>query len=69
MSTSTVDHKLFTKVAAILLALIAVGHVLRLVYAVEVVVGGMLIPVGVSIPVVVVVGGLAAMVWRESNAK
>ena len=68
MSTSVLDHKLFTKVAAILLALIAVGHVLRVVYAVEVIVGGMLIPVGVSIPVVVVAGGLAWMVWRESEA-
>lgn len=68
MSTSAIDHKLFTKVAALLLALIAIGHVLRVVYAVEVIVGGMLIPVGVSIPVVVVVGGLAWMVWRESNA-
>ena len=67
MSTPTVDHRLFTKTAALLLALIAVGHVLRVVYAVEVIVGGMIVPVAVSIPVVVVAGGLAWRVWRESN--
>ena len=67
MSTSTVDHKLFTKVAAILLTPCnaqLVGAPIK-----EANRAGMLIPVGVSIPVVVVVGGLAAMVWRESNAK
>ncbi len=67
MSTSVVDHKLFTKVAAILLALIAVGHVLRVAYAVELIVGGLVIPVGASVPVVVIMAGVAWMAWRESK--
>ncbi len=67
MSTNIGDHKLFTQIAAILLALIAIGHVLRVVYAVELVVGGMVIPVGASVPVVVVMAGVAWMAWRESK--
>ena len=64
---SMVDQRLFTKIAALLLGVIAVAHVLRLVYAVELIVGGMVIPVGASLPLAVVVAGLAWMVWRESN--
>lgn len=67
MSTSIADHKLFTKVAAVLLALIAVVHALRVVYAVELIVDGMIVPVGLSLPVAVVIGALAWMVWRESR--
>ncbi len=67
MSDSTATVKPYTWAAAALLSLIAIGHVLRLVFGVEVVIGGMLIPVGVSIPVVVVFGGLAIMLWRESQ--
>ncbi len=66
--TLSASHpKPFTWIATLLLALIAVGHVLRAAFAVEVVVGGTLIPVGASIPVVVVTGALAVMLWRESR--
>ena len=57
----------FTTLASILLALLAIGHVLRLVFALEVVIGGMIIPLGVSIPVAVLAAGLAYLVWRESH--
>ncbi len=62
------DHKLFTQVAMILLALVAVGHLLRVVFDVELIVAGALIPVGASLPVAMVAAGLAWMVWRESKA-
>ena len=67
MSTSVADHKLFTRVAMILLTLIAIGHVLRVVFSVELIVGGVLIPVGASIPVAMVMAGVAWMVGRESR--
>ena len=50
-----------------LLAVLAIGHRLRLVFAHEVVIGGMIIPLGVSIPVAVLAAGLAYLVWRESH--
>ena len=59
------DHKLFTQVAMILLAFVAIGHLLRVVFGVELIVAGMLIPVGASLPVAMVAAGLAWMVWRE----
>ena len=57
----------FTTLASMLLALLAIGHGLRLVFALEVVIGGMIVPLGVSIPVAVLAAGLAYLVWRESH--
>ncbi len=57
----------FTNLASMLLALLAIGHLLRFVFAVEIVIGGMIIPLGVSIPVAVFAAGLAYLVWRESH--
>ncbi len=59
------DQRLFTQVAAILLALLAVGHVFRFVFGVELIVAGMIIPVGASIPFAMIAAGVAWMVWRE----
>ncbi len=57
----------FTTIASLVFALLALGHVLRLVFAVELAIGGMIVPLGVSIPVAVIAAGLAYLVWRESH--
>lgn len=53
--------------AIIFLVLIFLAHLLRLVLRVEIVAGGVLIPMWVSVPVVVAAGGLALWLWRECH--
>ncbi len=67
MSSQAATTRPFTMIAALIFALMAIGHVLRLVFAIDVVIGSMSVPLGVSIPVVVLAGGLAVLVWRESQ--
>ena len=57
--------KPFTKVAAIFLGVIAVGHLLRLFAGWEVIAHGMAIPVWWSAPAAIFTGGLAIMMVRE----
>jgi len=59
--------KPFTTIAAILLALMALAHLYRLVRHIDIVLGGWLVPQWVSIVAVIVAGGLAIMLWRESR--
>lgn len=54
--------------AVAVFALIAVAHLLRLLFAWEVIVAGFVIPVRWSAAGIVVAGGLAIMVWREARA-
>lgn len=54
-----------TLLATAFLALIAIAHLLRVLYRVDVVVGGTAIPIWMSGPAFVVVGALAVAVWRE----
>lgn len=49
------------------LAMVAVGHLLRLVLGVEVIVGGILVPLWVSVIACVVPAGLAVALWRENR--
>jgi hypothetical protein len=69
--TSSLDRsvavKPFTKVAVVFLALIAIVHLLRLFAGWEVTVVGSVIPVWWSAFGVLIAGGLALMVWRESH--
>ena len=60
--------KPFTAFAVALFALIAVAHVLRLIFSWEVVVAGFVIPVWWSFAGFLIAGGLALMLWRESHA-
>lgn len=60
--------KPFTSFAVALFALIAVAHVLRLIFAWEVVVAGFVIPVWWSFAGFLIAGGLALMLWRETSA-
>jgi hypothetical protein len=51
----------------VFLALVAVAHLLRIVFQVPVVVGSVDVPLWPSAPAVLVVGGLAAWLWREER--
>lgn len=58
----------FTAIAAGVFALVALGHLLRAVFGLEVVVGHVAVPLSVSVVATILAGGLALMVWRESRA-
>jgi hypothetical protein len=55
------------RLATLFLALVAVAHFLRLVLQVEVIAGGVRIPLWASALACVVTGGLAILLWREST--
>ena len=60
--------KPFTTLAAVLLGVIALAHLYRLIRPFEVTVAGDTIPQWVSIVGLVVAGGIALMLWRESRS-
>lgn len=60
--------KPFTLAAIAVLSLVAILQLTRLVLGWEVSVNGFIIPVWVSGLGVVIAGGLAVMLWRESRA-
>ena len=53
--------------AVLVFSLIAVAHLLRLVFRTEVLVGGAAIPMWVSVVGLFVAGGLAVALWREAQ--
>ena len=55
------------RIVTIFLALVAVAQFLRLVLQVEVIAGGVRIPLWASAVACVVTGGLAILLWREST--
>lgn len=55
--------------AILLLALIALAHLLRLVFRVEVTVDGVSIPLWASVIACVVPALIALMLWRESRKR
>jgi hypothetical protein len=59
--------KPFTMLAVIVLALIALAHLYRLIRPFEVVVAGHVLPQWLSAVALIVAGGLAVMLWRESR--
>jgi hypothetical protein len=58
--------KPFATATVIILALVAIVHVVRLLAGWSVSVNGINVPMWVSVIAVVVAGGLAAGLWRES---
>lgn len=54
-----------TKIAVALLALVALAHVLRLVFGVDATIGQWVVPMWVSFIGVLLPGGLAYYVYRE----
>ena len=55
--------------AAVLLALIAVGHLLRLVFRIVVVAGGVTIPMWVSVVGVLLFATVAVLLRRETRGR
>jgi hypothetical protein len=55
------------RLTTIFLALVALAQLLRLVFQVEVIAGGVRIPLWASAVACVVIGGLAILLWREST--
>lgn len=49
------------------LALVAVGHLLRVVFQVPLLVGSVDVPMWASAMAVIAVGGLAVWLWREER--
>jgi len=59
--------KPFTTIAVAIFGVMAVVHVIRLLTGWEVIVAGFVVPVWWSGPAVVIIGGLAFMLWREAR--
>ena len=59
--------KPFTSLAVLLFAVVALVHLLRLVFGWEVTINGAAVPQWASILGIVIAAGLAAMLWRESR--
>ena len=59
--------KPFTTLAVLLFALIALAHLYRLISPFDVVVHGTALPQWISAAGLIVAGGLAVMLWRESR--
>ena len=59
--------KPFTTLTVGIFALIALVHLFRLIWGIEVVVGGSMLPQWVSLPGLIIPAGLALMLWRESR--
>ena len=55
--------------AILLLTLVALAHLLRLVFRVEVMAGGISIPMWVSIIACVVPALIAVLLWREGHRR
>jgi hypothetical protein len=60
--------KPFTLTAVVVLALIALVHLLRLITGWDVVVTGFAVPIWWSAPILVIFAGLAFLLWREADS-
>lgn len=56
------------RVAAIIFAIFALGHLVRLIAQAEVLVAGHLVPMWVSVVALIVAGVLSLWLWRVSRA-
>jgi len=56
-------------VAAILLGVVSILHILRLVFHTDVIIGGRALPTWVSVVGCVAAGALSILVFREASAK
>ncbi len=60
-------NKPFTMLAVVVFALVALVHLLRLVYGWEATINGAAVPMWGSVLGLVIAAGLAVMLWRESR--
>ena len=56
------------RLASVLLSIVAILHVLRLMFQVEVTFGTVVIPLWASLPAAVLLSALAAWLWRDPHA-
>ncbi len=63
------NMKPFSVIASAVFALVATAHLLRLVLRWDVVIAGVSVPLWVSVAGVVLPGGLALVLWRESRLR
>lgn len=61
--------KPFTKIAIVVFSLVAVLHLLRLIFGWEVIVVGFTVPVWFSAIGFIIAAGLAFLLWRENRGK
>jgi len=61
--------KPFTKIAIVVFSLVAILHLLRLIFGWEVIVSGMIVPVWFSAIGFIIAAGLAFLLWRENRGK
>lgn len=54
-----------TRIAAVLLTVVAIAHLARVVLGVEATVAGNMVPMWISIVATIVAGGVALMLWRD----
>ncbi len=59
--------KPFTSIAIVIFSLVAVLHVLRLIFGWQAVIDGLVIPMWASVVGLIIAGGLAIMLWRETR--
>lgn len=57
----------FTTLAVIIFGLMALAHLYRLITGFEVIIAGSMLPQWASILGLIIAGGLALMLWRESR--
>ncbi len=55
------------RIAILFLSLVCVGHLLRLLYRVEVVANGVVIPMWMSVAACLFAAALAGWLWREQR--
>ncbi len=55
-------------VAALVFSLVAIAHLLRLIFQTEVLVEGTVVPLGVSIVGFIIPAALAVGLWREAKS-
>ena len=60
-------NKPFTMLTVVIFGLVALLHLLRLVYGWEATINGAAVPMWASGLGLVIAGGLAVMLWRESQ--
>ena len=60
-------NKPFTTVAAIIFALMALGHILRLILKFQIVLGSHLLPMWMSMVAILVTAGLSWGLFREAR--
>ena len=60
--------KPFTYIAIVVFTLVALLHLLRLVFGWEATIAGLAVPIWLSLLGTVIAGGLAVLVWRESRS-